>query len=239
MKTFSASLLTLLFSLLFVGANAQGFVNMDFERATIVVDASSQYYPNAVYASNALPGWTGVGMLLPNDVLYNHASLGITSVSILDRNGFPSALAGAFSVYLYGGGGMTNGASISQTGLVPADTVSLFFRAQYEGFPGGVLLVSLGGQMIPFVAVSTASNYTLYGGSVPAGLVGHREQLAFTVPNGVNNAWEIDDIQFSPQAIPEPSVFGLSALGAVLLGWHIVARIRQGQSSSKQSVTRL
>ena len=31
-----------------------------------------------------------------------------------------------------------------------------------------------------------------------------------------------DDNEFSPQSIPEPSVLGLSALGALLLGWRIL-----------------
>jgi hypothetical protein len=226
MKTFGVRLLTLLFSLLAESASAQGFINMNFEHATIVVDTSSPYYPNAVNASQAIPGWTAIGFLSPNDILYNTASLGLTSVSILDNNGFPSALAGSFSVYLYGGGGIASGASISQTGLVPGDAASLLFEAQYQGLPDGVMLVTLGGQGIPFIALSTTSNYTLYGGSIPSGLQGHDEQLTFTVPNGVNNAWEIDDIQFSPQAVPEQSIIALSAFGALLLAWGVRERRR-------------
>jgi hypothetical protein len=33
--------------------------------------------------------------------------------------------------------------------------------------------------------------------------------------------WNIDDIQFSDLAIPEPTILGLSALGGLLLGWRL------------------
>jgi hypothetical protein len=194
-------------------ASGQSFVNLNFENATIVPDPSSPYYPNAVSASNAIPGWTATGFIGPNDILYNSASLGSTSVSILGTSGFPPALDGAFSVYLYGGGTST-AASISQTGLVPDGTKSLLFKAQ----PGaGTLLVSLGGQNISFSAISTGPNYTLYGGNISSAFAGQSEQLTFSALAG-ENFWNIDDIQFSASSVPEPSVFGLLALGGLFFG---------------------
>lgn len=190
---------------------AQGFVNLDFEDATIVFDPD--YGPNAVYASAAIPGWTPTGFSGPTTVLYNTASAGGTSVSILDINGHPPALDGAFSVYLYGGGGEP-AASISQTGLVPASTESILFKA-HSGT--GTLLVSLGGQNIPFSALSTGANYTSYGGNIPSELAGQSEQLTLSALAG-ENFWNIDDIQFSSSSVPEPSEFALGALGALLLG---------------------
>src|SRR5262249_5063283 len=95
---------------------------------------------------------------------------------------------------------------------------SIRFNAQ--GVPlasgGGPLLVSLGGQDISFSAILTGPNYAMYGGNIPSGLAGQIEQLMFSTPtDGGNNYWEIDDIQFSSSAIPEPSAFGLLALGGL------------------------
>ena len=197
-------------------ALGQGFVNLDFEDAVITPDTSSPI-PNAVFANDAIPGWTATGFLGPNDILHNSASLGSTSVSILDANGSPSAIDGAFSVYLYGGH-TASSASISQTGIVPLNTESILFEAQNFGLSGGTLLVSLGGQNIPFFALSTGSNYTLYGGNIPA-VAGQSKQLIFSALAG-ENFWNIDDIQFSPTAVPEPSELALSILGAVVLGFY-------------------
>ena len=194
----------------------QGFVNLDFEDAVITHDPASPY-ANAVYASEALPGWAATGFIGPTNVLYNGSSAGSTSVSILDINGHPPALDGNFSVYLYGGITAAS-ASISQTGLVPVGTESVFFEAQHYGLTQGTasLSVSLGGQNIPFFALATSSNYTLYGGNVSA-FAGQSEQLMFSALEG-ENAWNIDDIQFSSTPVPEPSLFALTALGGLLLG---------------------
>jgi hypothetical protein len=198
---------------------AQSFVNLDFEDATIIPVPSSPYYPYAVYASDAIPGWTAVGFLSPNEILYNDVSLGATSVSLLGNNGGYSALDGAYSIDLYGGSGLAAGASISQTGLVPADAASIQFIA-VGGAPGNNLLISLGGQNIPFSVLSTSPNYRTFGGNIPLGLANQSEQLTFTAPNGNNNYWEIDDIQFSPSSVPEPSVLDLFALSGLLLAWR-------------------
>ena len=198
---------------LWQSAQGQGFVNLNFENAVITADPSSPYYPNAVYASNAIPGWTATGFIGPYDILYNSASLGSSSVSILGTNGFPSSLYGNFSVYLYGGDTATS-ASISQTGIVPASAESVLFWSQDNGQPAVTLLVSLGGQNIPFFALSTGANRTtLYGGNIPSAFAGQSEQLTFSALEGLNNAWNIDDIQFSPFAVPEPSTLALLVIG--------------------------
>jgi hypothetical protein len=200
---------------------SQGFEDLNFEDATIVQDTSSFGYPYTVYANDAIPGWTIAGCYLgTNDITYNTVSLGSTDISILGINGSPSSLDGAYSVLLYGGVTAPS-ASISQTGLVPANAVSILFIAHTVAPPvGGTLLVSLGGQNIPFFALSTEANYTLYGGNIPSGLAGQSEQLMLSALEGENNYWNIDDIQFSPLSVPEPSVLGLSALGGLLLAWR-------------------
>ena len=205
-------------------ASGQEFQNLDFESAVITPDPSSGYYPYAVYASNAIPGWTAVGFLSPNDILYDDISLGATSVTLCGTNSpySPSALDGMFSIDLYGGvEGPATGASISQTGLVPDDALSILFIAQGVAPPaGGVLLVSLGGQNIPFSAISTGPDYSMYGGNIPAGLAGQLEPLTFTAPQGENNYWEIDDIQFSQSSVPEPGILGLLVLGGLFFGFR-------------------
>lgn len=193
---------------------AQGFVDLNFENATIVPDTSSPYYPYAVYASSALPGWTvsGVTFLPTNEILYNDITLGDACVSIMGTNGNPAALAGKYSVYLY------NGVSISQTGVVPAQANSLDFIA--FGANDSLLTVSLDGQNISFIPLSGTANYTEYGGNLPAGMDGLSEQLVFSALAGQNNNWVIDNIQFSPTLVPEPNALGLFALGGLFFVWH-------------------
>lgn len=208
---------TLIITILFLGVwrcNSQSFINLDFESAVIISDPSSPYYPSAVFASGAIPGWTATGFIGPSDILYNSASLGSTSVSILATNGFPPAIDGAFSVLLYGGDTATS-ASISQTAMVPLSAQSILFKAQGSG---GTLLVSLGGQNISFFALSTGANYTLYGGNISV-FAGQSEQLMFSALTG-ENFWNIDDIQFSSSPIPEPDEFALTVLGGLLLGFR-------------------
>jgi hypothetical protein len=131
---------TIIFALLLMGGRlawSQGFVDLNFENAVITPDPSSPYYPDAVYSSSAIPGWTATGFLSPTDIFYNTTSQGSPVVSILGANGTPSALDGAYSIELYGGGiGSPTSDSISQTGLVPANTVSIQFIAQGDEPPG-------------------------------------------------------------------------------------------------------
>jgi hypothetical protein len=225
MNITKAQTLTTMLILLCQDGQAQGFINLDFERATIVQNPSSPGAPYAVYARNAIPGWIPTSILGADDIIYNTSALGATTVSIFDIKGPAPIIEGEYSIQLFGGQGVPTGASISQTSLVPVDAESILFKAKYSGLPGGTLLVSLGGQNVSFSAISPGPNYTLYGGDVSA-FAGQVQQLMFTAPPGVNNYWELDDIQFSNIAVPEPRVFVLFASYALLLGWRVLRRRR-------------
>ena len=193
---------------------AQGtFENLNFESATIVPDPSSVYYPNAVDAADALPGWTVVAGGIPSgDILYNTIFLSEASTSLQGPSSVEPILQGNYSVILYGStGGTPASAAIGQTGQIPAGTQSLLF------YGAGIvnLQVSFGGQNLSYTAVGTGPNYTIYGANVAA-YAGETGQLLFDAPP--NSGGEIDNIQFSPSVIPEPATCALVLCGATLLG---------------------
>ena len=109
--------------------------------------------------------------------------------------------------------GFHSSAQIAQTSLIPVTTQSLVFWGNLSG-----VNVTFNGQLIPYSAIGSGINYTIYGANISA-LAGQTGTLAFTALE--NNGGMLDNIQFSSQAIPEPSVFGLSALGSLLLGWRL------------------
>ena len=121
-------------------------------------------------------------------------------------------------------------ATITQTGLVPVGTQSLRFKAQFAPFnSSGSFGVTLGGETLSLLPIASGANYTLYAADVHA-LAGQTAGLAFTVfsyPQQLAADYLfLDSIQFSNVPVPEPGVFGLSALGALLLGWRVLGRRR-------------
>ena len=208
---FSVALLTML------SAQAQGsFQNLNFEQAN-PISAGVPGEPFFVTAASALPYWTvTLGGVQQTEITENEPSLGSTWVSLVgpgDDYGAP--IDGNYSVLLQGSG-TASAASISQTGTIPAGMQFLLFEAQ----PGtGPLDISIGGQNIPFTAVGSGANYTLYGANLSA-WAGDTEQLMFSAllgSYGLNN-WEIDDISFSTTPEPEPNILALTAIGGLLFG---------------------
>jgi hypothetical protein len=61
--------------------------------------------------------------------------------------------------------------------------------------------------------------YNIYGGDISA-YANQVGELLF------QEGGLLDAVQFSSLPIPEPSTFGLSALGALLLGWRVLGRRR-------------
>jgi hypothetical protein len=96
-------------------------------------------------------------------------------------------------------------------GKIPSSTQSLLFY----GAQNVNLQVSFAGQLLPYVAVGTGPNYTIYGANISA-YAGDTGQLLFT--GAPDSGGEIDNIQFSVQPIPEPATCALIFCGAILLG---------------------
>lgn len=217
----SASLLVGIVLLLVpLGAAGQGsFQNLDFERATIApTPIGGGTYP--ADPAQCFPGWTvgGSGTV----VMYNDLSLGAPAISLMGPN-FPNypgytPLQGSYSVllqYLNIAGGPP---TLSQSGMIPSDAQSINLLVG-----DGDAVVTLNGVTIPLVGLAGGR----WAGDISA-FAGTTALLRFSTTTGVPNAMErlyFDDIQFSTQQIPEPDVFALSGLGALLLAW----RVQKGQ----------
>jgi hypothetical protein len=198
-----------------LSAFAQGtFENLNFEQANPV--SSGDGYPFFyVTAASALPYWTvTIGGVQQTQIPENTASLGSPDV-ILEGPGSPiPPIDGNYSVLLQGSDAV---ASISQTGLIPGGTQSLLFEAE-KGFGGagnGNLSVLIGTQTLSITPLATQPTYTLYGANISA-WAGQSEELTFSALEGGLNNWTIDDISFSPGAVPEPNPLALTAIGGLL-----------------------
>lgn len=190
------------------------FVNLNFENPILPLNPDAGF---EVPITNALPGWSAyVGGIQLDRVAYNTVSLGAASVSFQGPGSLQPAFDGDYFVILQvqvpGG---TPDAAIAQTGQIPLDARSLIFYAHNLN-----IAVSFAGQPIPTLDLGAA------GGPVPfhrfagdiTGFAGQLGELRFTA---VYSGGSLDLIQFSDQPIPEPSVVGLFALGALLLGWRL------------------
>lgn len=210
------------------------FENLDFESASLVPAGGLN-----VQFAPAFPGWTGtVGGGQQSLALYNTIYLDTSGISIID-NSYSSGglipggvIQGSYTAILQAGygSGVPADTSLSQTGLVPLGVHSLQFEALQAVDGASAVIpfgVTLGGQTLSLVPLGSGANYTLYGADVSS-WAGQTAQLSFTVfaerPHLNNQYLYLDAIQFSDQAVPEPSVIGLSALGALLLGWRALRR---------------
>jgi hypothetical protein len=194
--------------------SAQGtFQNLDFEQANpVFVNGNSGPY---VTATSALPYWTPeIGGVLQTQILEDALSTGDPEVVLLNATSPQPPLDGNYSVLLTGSFAT---ASISQTGEIPFGTQSLFFDAEHSG--NGNLTVQIGTQNVPFTPVATEPNYTVYGANISA-WTGQTEPLTFSAVEGGLSNWEIDDVSFSPSAVPEPSPVALTAIGGLLFALY-------------------
>ncbi len=205
------------------GAGGQGtFQNLDFEHPLLPLNPVNFKVPIA----NALPGWTGyIGSGQVDQVWYDTITLNAASISLQGVNGFIQPFQGRYSVGLESSDpGNQFMAALAQVGRIPDYAVSLLFYAS----PYNTLQVTFAGQAISLGRVGTGSGYDIMGGDISAfaGQTGELRFISGIGPDGQGGAGFLDNIQFSPQSIPEPSVLGLSALGALLLGWRVLERRR-------------
>jgi hypothetical protein len=231
-----AARLALLLSL--SGAAGQGsFQNLGFESATLVPVPGQ---PPFHYFAQAFPGWTGyVAGEQELLALHNSLTLATPGFSIIDQSfvnplGLPGGLIqGDYTAVLMSGISLSSLApdvTLAQTGLVPAGTESLRFRAHLEAYGAlGSFGVTLGGQTLSLVPVANEPNYTLYAADIHqfAGQAAELGFTSFTDRSFVGNTClYLDSIAFSTQPVPEPGAFGLAALGALLLAGCILGRRR-------------
>ena len=198
---------------------AQGFLNPNFENATIVSDpAKGNPY---VYASNAIPGWTAYISGVPIvDIIYNTINLADPAITLQGPNNAGSYVAplGNYFILLQGqwNGGdnfHTNSASIGQTGQIPINALSMTFW----GF-ADLSAVSFGGQILPLeILGTTANNYNIYGADISM-LAGQTGELLFTAP--YNHWYQVDNIRFSTLPVPEPGSLALLVAGGLLGAWR-------------------
>lgn len=235
MKMGSVSVALLLYLSCTSGLWAQTFQDLDFESATFVQTGSGLSF------SDAFPGWNGFsGTNQLSYALYDNAALDSTVIGILDSNApavvttyiSGSVIQGNYTAFLEAGVQLGSDsapadASLSQTGLVPGGTKSLSFLA----FTNGPFAVSLGGTSLNLISSPVAGqNYSLFQADVSA-FAGQTEELDFTVfaDNPYDNrirSLVLDDILFSPDAIPEPSSLSLVVVGVACLALSQLVRRR-------------
>jgi hypothetical protein len=227
MKIYSLSYIILNFNFLVLTAQAQGtFQNLDFESANVPGSTSIGAF---VPISEAIPDWSayfssGTTTLPETQVVYDGISLGGAEISIVDSKVLPSfaPVQGNYAVILFGGpidNPVLYSTSITQTGTIPVGTESLFMDARSFG---GSPIVAINGQSINMVPVETFPNYTVYGGNISsfAGLI---DTLSFTAPAPTTTSpteFFLDDISFSPGAVPEPNPLTLTAIGGLLFALY-------------------
>ncbi len=192
---------------------AQGtFQNLGFENATIVPDPASPYYPYDVFASNAIPGWIPyIGDVVQTDILYNTVSLGAAAISLQGPGSPYQPFEGDYFVRLQVSFDRLTVPALAQLGTVPSTAESVRF------YGTGSLSVSFAGEQIPLSPLGSTSAYRVYGGDISS-FAGQSGWLRF------QGYGLLDNIFFSDQRVPEPSVLALSGLGALLLGWRVLRR---------------
>ena len=218
-------------SLAALSSFGQGFVNLDFESGAIVPIVGDPF--GRIQFGPAFPGWMAYytspsfssTLSSTSPVLFNNLTLGTSALGLLDQNYSGGAAISNRTAMLQGGTGPSDVAvSLAQTGMVPAGSLSLQFMARTiraEGFHvPETFIVSMNGQALPYYTLQSQGGIRLYGVDVSA-FAGQMADLRFTQPNGSElfDNFALDNISFSPLAVPEPGTWALLGLGGALLGW--------------------
>ncbi len=224
-----------------VTAVAAPFQNLDFEQADIEPAFQTPVVPfdanNPIDSSEALPGWTVTEDGVVCNAIWSGPGLDETSVSLVTSG----PLQGKYTLLMSSFNPSNNiapffrSSMISQTGDVPANAKSVQFEVGVPAISGGetlsVPIVTVNGQALPLVTLSTSGNTSLMacdvsafaGKTVDLGFeaLGNSEPLS-SVPPDFEDYFELDDIQFSPQSVPEPASIAL-----VACSFAVVLRRRQ------------
>ncbi|HUA65395.1 MAG TPA: PEP-CTERM sorting domain-containing protein [Alphaproteobacteria bacterium] len=91
----------------------------------------------------------------------------------------------------------------------------------------------MGGQNLPYSTLSTGPNYTVYGANIPAALDGQMETLDLFLNGGQSL---LDNIEFSPLSVPEPSEWALIGIGTILLGIRRFSEMTQIEKRQKTNL---
>jgi hypothetical protein len=164
-------------------ASAQGtFQNLDFEDATIAPTPVGGFDNVQVDPSQVFPGWTVGGN--KTFVLYNNETLGSPAVDLVGPN-FPNGLGltplqGSYSVMMeyFGGSGPPfnfQPPTLSQTGIIPANTESINFLVAPTQNNG---VVEVNGTTIPLYPIAGGR----FAGDISA-WSGQNVELTFTTPS--------------------------------------------------------
>jgi hypothetical protein len=156
---------------------AQGFLNMDFENTTlnqVSGNFRATIFPWTVNTfSNGVNGSA-------NNIPYNGIALDAPSVNLHGIDSPDPSLQpiqGSYMIFMQGGSRFnpnTNGATISQPGVVPMTAQTLIYW-------GSVLQVAFNGQMLSLTAISNAPNFTVWAANISA-YAGLEMELSFTAP---------------------------------------------------------
>jgi hypothetical protein len=209
----------------------QGFINLDFEQATIAPTPAGEFGAAPADPALVFPGWTmgPGGTFGDNFALYNNLTLGSVAEVLIGPD-YPNAigytpLQGSYSALLQFGPSPTLGTpALIQTGVVPPDARSISFLVSATQNDARV---TLDGVNIPLITIGEGR----MAGDVSA-FAGRQAQLEFSTTS-YNGSWlYFDDVVFSPTAVPEPRVFNLAILGVVALSLREARRRRRNLSLS-------
>jgi hypothetical protein len=188
------------------------FQNLDFENGTFVPIAG-QF--NSVEFAPAVPGWTGylganqIDWILHNSLFLSDAGIAIWGPSQPQ----PGLLHGQFYVVLQDSFPVPSTVpALAQTGMVPVTAQSVrFYTLDFNPLIG----VAFAGASLPMTRLGgSLDSYYTWGANI-SGYAGQTGELRL-FGNGY-----LDNIHFSVEAIPEPGVLSLLAVGALLFGWRL------------------
>ena len=209
-----------LLSALFVARGQGTFQNLGFEQANLP-DVPAGQVGTDVSSTNGVPGWTTyIGGVQVTTILHNGDTLGAPSIAILGPfwEFSTEILQGQYTVRMRVNFLGTVIPGIAQFGMVPATAQSLRFWGT------GALSVSFAGEQLPVSSLENTPDYVVYGADISS-FAGQTGWLQFQGPG------LLDNISFSEVAIPEPGVFGLFAVGALLSWWRTC---RGGKASNRR-----